>query len=332
MIKSNTLSTLENGKNLLAYSAGVDSSALFHLLLENNIPFDIAIVHYNLRPEAIKEYHYAQEIAKKFQLNCYTLDTHLENKNIEMSARNIRYDFFEKLIKTHHYTNLLTAHQLNDKTEWFLMQFAKGSSLHEMVGMQESEQRENYTLIRPLLHVSRESLYNYLHVNNHHFFEDDSNSDSKYTRNVFRTNVSNFLIHNYADGIAKSFEYLQEDVNEVFAIKEFHSREEFFYFESYDSRHSTIKMIDIILKKLGTLIHQGDRTRLKKETSLVIARKYSVSITERYCFIAPYITVSKMDKKFKEKCRVLKIDTLLRGYLFQEPELFSEVCDVLESQ
>ena len=41
-------SAIKNQKNLLAFSAGVDSVALFFLLLEQNISFDIAIVDYNL--------------------------------------------------------------------------------------------------------------------------------------------------------------------------------------------------------------------------------------------------------------------------------------------
>ncbi|NLN13488.1 MAG: tRNA lysidine(34) synthetase TilS, partial [Arcobacter skirrowii] len=42
-------SEIKSSKNLLAFSAGVDSTALFFLLLNSNIPFDIAIVDYNIR-------------------------------------------------------------------------------------------------------------------------------------------------------------------------------------------------------------------------------------------------------------------------------------------
>ncbi|MEA1879510.1 MAG: ATP-binding protein, partial [Campylobacterota bacterium] len=50
---------LNNKKNLLAFSAGIDSSALFFLLLENNIKFDIAIVDYNIRDQSKKEVTHA---------------------------------------------------------------------------------------------------------------------------------------------------------------------------------------------------------------------------------------------------------------------------------
>ena len=54
-------------KNLLAFSAGIDSSALFFLLIENNIPFDIAIVNYNMRNQSKDEVIYAKQLATKYK-------------------------------------------------------------------------------------------------------------------------------------------------------------------------------------------------------------------------------------------------------------------------
>ena len=59
-------SVIKNQKNLLAFSAGVDSVALFFLLLEQNISFDIAIVDYNLRAQSKDEISYAKELAFKY--------------------------------------------------------------------------------------------------------------------------------------------------------------------------------------------------------------------------------------------------------------------------
>ena len=49
------ISHLKEKKNLLAFSTGVDSSALFFLLLENNISFDIALVNYATRDNSNEE-------------------------------------------------------------------------------------------------------------------------------------------------------------------------------------------------------------------------------------------------------------------------------------
>ena len=54
MLKLN-IENLKNKKNLLAFSAGVDSSALFFLLLEHGIKFDIALVNYGTRETSDKE-------------------------------------------------------------------------------------------------------------------------------------------------------------------------------------------------------------------------------------------------------------------------------------
>ena len=72
-------SVIRNQKNLLAFSAGVDSSALFFLLLEQSIPFDIAIVDYNLRVQSKNEVSYAKELALKYNKSIFIKDIKLKN-------------------------------------------------------------------------------------------------------------------------------------------------------------------------------------------------------------------------------------------------------------
>ena len=160
-------SAIKNQKNLLAFSAGVDSSALFFLLLEKNIPFDIAIVNYNLRVQSKEEVSYAKELALKYNKSIFIKDVKLENySNFEKTARDIRYSFFEEIILNEKYENLITAHQLNDKLEWFLMQLSKGAGLVELIGFNEFEQKENYKIYKPLLNITKNELENYLKINN----------------------------------------------------------------------------------------------------------------------------------------------------------------------
>ncbi len=144
-------SVIKNQKNLLAFSAGVDSVALFFLLLEQNISFDIAIVDYNLRAQSKDEISYAKELALKYNKTIFIKDVNLENNsNFEKIARDIRYSFFKEIILNEKYENLITAHQLNDKLEWFLMQLSKGAGLVELIGFNEFEQKENYKIYKPL--------------------------------------------------------------------------------------------------------------------------------------------------------------------------------------
>lgn len=141
MIKQDSIEILKESKNLLAFSAGVDSTALLFLLLKNYIKFDIAIVDYNQREQSKEEVLYAKELASIYGLKCYTFSAPKIEKNFESKARDIRYDFFKKIINNYGYTNLLTAHHLGDRFEWMLMQFCKGAGCAEIAGMRWLEKK-----------------------------------------------------------------------------------------------------------------------------------------------------------------------------------------------
>ena len=195
-------SVIKNQKNLLAFSAGIDSSALFFLLIEKDIPFDIAIVNYNLRVQSNDEVSYAKELAKKYNKEIFIFDTIIENSsNFEKKARDIRYTFFEEIINKHSYETLITAHQLNDKLEWFMMQLSKGAGLVELIGFNEFEHKENYQIYKPLLNITKDELIIYLQKNSYKYFIDESNFDEKYKRNFFRHNFSNKFLEEFSPGI-----------------------------------------------------------------------------------------------------------------------------------
>ena len=244
-------SAIKESKNLLAFSAGVDSSALFFLLLKQNIPFDIAIVNYNVRVQSKNEVNYAKELALKYNKQIYIKDIKLEStSNFEKTARDIRYKFFEDIIDENSYETLITAHQLNDKLEWFLMQLTKGAGLVELIGFNEFEQKENYKVYKPLLKITKEELENFLKQENIKYFIDNSNFDEKYKRNYFRHNFSDKLLSEYTNGIKKSFKYLQDDINslniEITPIKVFHELE---IYQNQKDNNLNIRIIDNSLKK-----------------------------------------------------------------------------------
>ena len=332
MLLSSTLSPLQKGTNLLAFSAGVDSSALFFLLLEQNIDFDIAIVNYQTREQSQQEVAYAQTLAKKYHKQCHLLMTTLPDTNFEATARTLRYDFFEQLIKEHSYMNLITAHQLDDRLEWLLMQLSKGAGLYELLGSQAVEKREGYTLVRPLLETSKSEVRTYLSENNIQFFEDESNRDEKYKRNFFRHNITAPLLKKYGSGIKKSFSYLAEDLNELQKDPiSIDSIDALYYFNFLGSRRSALIAVDKLFKELGFLMRQGDKEALKESDEHVVGRKYVVSFQGNFCFIAPY-EMHEMSKVFKEECRVLQIPQKLRPYLSRHSNAFKVVRSLLDKR
>lgn len=177
---------------------------LFFILLENNIPFDIAIVNYNVREQSKDEVKYAKDLAKKYDKQIFVKNLELkELSNFEKKARDIRYNFFEEIIQKNSYEALITAHQLNDKLEWFLMQLSQGAGLIELIGLNKISQKNNYTIYRPLLDYTKKDLQAYLDNENIKYFIDESNFDEKYRRNYFRKNFSNSFLEKFQDGVKK---------------------------------------------------------------------------------------------------------------------------------
>lgn len=302
-------------KNLLAFSAGIDSTALFYLLVEQNIPFDIAIVDYHQREQSKDEVIYATQLAHKYNKKCFISDYPKSTKFSEKEARDFRYNFFDAIILEHNYETLLTAHQLNDKLEWFLMQFTKGAGLAELLGMEKKTYKNGYTIKKPLLNYSKQSLKEYLITHSYKFFEDESNMDEKYKRNYFRHNFSDKLLSEYHNGIVNSFDYLEKDYNSLFPDFLKKDFKQLTIYEYNEDLNIAMRIIDKDLKKRGIIISKATRDEILQKKEVVISHKIAVAIQDKKIYIAPYIKTT-MTKEFKEKCRVNNIPTNIRGYLF----------------
>jgi tRNA(Ile)-lysidine synthase len=321
LILDEDIKELLKKKNLLAFSAGIDSSALFFLLLENKINFDIIIVDYNKREQSKEEVKYANFLASKYDKKIYLLNYDKKiNSNFEAKAREIRYNFFEKVMIIDNYHNIITAHQLNDKLEWFLMQFTKGAGLYELSGMQSISKWKNFYKIKPILNISRDEIHIYLKENNIKFFNDKSNKDEQYKRNFFRNNFSNKLIKEFKNGILNSFKYLDKDTKSLFKLNIIYQEKSLYVIKKNKDCNINIRNIDLIVKKLGFLISSKTKEEIKNQNQCVISHKIAISKTNNYIFISPY-NKEVMNKKKKEEYRIKKIPPNIRGYIHK-----SEIC------
>jgi len=314
------LDLLKEGKVLLAFSGGVDSTALFHLLCEHKIAFDIAHVNYHTRETSDAEEASAIALAQKHSIQCHIHSCRLGGANFESRARHERYRFFNYLMDKYGYTYLLTAHQLNDRLEWLMMQMCRGSGLPEMLGIRSHDKRDGIEILRPLLEWDRESIEEYLnrHCIPHHI--DESNADERYTRNFFRHRFSAPMMREYRDAIRRSFRYLEEDNDALIEAMDFTTLDQFSYAHNPSSLRSLLYGIDVFFKTNGYLLSQHDKEALKAKGEHVIGRRFVVSVDTNYTFIAPFENNVIMDKGFREECRKLKIGAKLRGYLYGAPE------------
>lgn len=326
------LDRLREGKVLLAYSGGVDSSALFHLLLKHKITFDIAHVNYHTRPSSDAEALSAQTLAKSYDLTCYCHSCHLEGPNFEHHAREERYRFFDYLMKKYHYTYLLTAHQLNDRVEWMFMQLTRGSGLPEMLGIRSIDRRGEITILRPLLEHSREEIESYLEESKITPFIDESNHDERYTRNRFRHRFATPLMRSHADAIRRSFAYLEEDNDDLIEKIVFEEYHGLFWAPSPKNIRSALHGIDQQLKTLGYIMNAHEKEELKRKKSVIIKRETLILIDKGYLYIAPYHHDVIMDKGFREECRKLRISPKIRGFLYGSPDAYRFIRRLKEPQ
>lgn len=184
-------SFLKKKKILIALSGGVDSMVLTYLL--HHLDYNISVAHCNfkLRKEADEDQLFCKSVATQLQIPFYTIhfDTRKyaidRKQSIQMAARELRYEWFTKLMDENKYDFLATAHHLNDSIETFLINLSRGTGLKGLIGIPENENR----IIRPLLSFSKEAIKNYAIDQKLEWREDFSNQEDKYLRNHVRLNV-----------------------------------------------------------------------------------------------------------------------------------------------
>ena len=210
----------KNDRLILALSGGIDSVALFHLLRLTDYHFEVAHVNYGLRGEdAVKDEQFVRDLCSKHKINCrvkkiepeHWLDKSL---NIQNEARNIRYTFFNYLLKSKP-GKILTAHNLDDNLETVLMNFTRGTGITGLLGMQPV----NGDIVRPLLNFTREDLELFLTENHFTWREDKSNASLKYKRNRFRHQVIP-LLKKENPSILKAFENYLNQIAPVYGFFE----------------------------------------------------------------------------------------------------------------
>ncbi len=186
---------LKNAKNVIvACSGGADSMALLHVLNILKDKFEITIkaahLNHNLRGEdslndakTVKDYCSINDIfLYESTLNWDDLN---KNSNSENALRNLRYEFFEKVLCNEKNAVIATAHNKNDNAETLFFNIIRGSSLKGACAIPYL--RKN--IIRPLLDANRIDIEAYLNQNNIQYCFDKTNNSLQYSRNRIRHNI-----------------------------------------------------------------------------------------------------------------------------------------------
>ncbi len=181
------------GKNLLiAISGGIDSAVLTHLFYQLNFSISLAHCNFMLRgKESKKDEQFVKELGEELKIPTFTIQFEtkkyaLENSiSTQMAARDLRYNWFQKITEENNLDFILTAHQKDDVIETFIINLTRGTGLDGLTGIPEV----NGNIIRPLLPFDRNDILIYATKNKLHWREDQSNSSLKYVRNKIRHKI-----------------------------------------------------------------------------------------------------------------------------------------------
>lgn len=199
----------------VAYSGGLDSSVLLHLLVSAEPAFQIIPWHINhgLIDSAMQMEQFCIEQARNhgLELRIDRLDLAAVDSNIEAIARRQRYQLFEQ--QTVRGDCILTAHHADDQAETFLLNALRGAGVAGLRGIAARRYLGETLLLRPLLGYSRSQLESYASENEVAWFNDPSNQDLRYDRNYLRKEVMPLFAKrwsNVQDALATSSEIQAE--------------------------------------------------------------------------------------------------------------------------
>ncbi len=203
-----------------AISGGPDSMCLLDILVKvrkiKNINIVVAHVNHNVRV--------AESEFEKNQVEKYCKDNNIifeymkiekyENTNFHDYARNIRYNFFNKLVNKYTAKYLMTAHHGDDLMETVLMRIVRGSSLSGYSGFIKENDMGSYKIVRPLITKTKLEIQNYMDSNNLWYAIDKSNLKDVYTRNRYRKYILPKL-KDENQNVHLKFVKFSEKINEV---------------------------------------------------------------------------------------------------------------------
>lgn len=188
-------------KLLVAYSGGADSSLLLHLAADfaakNGLEVAAAHVSHGIRgAEGERDRDHCIRVADELKIRCFVLDSNvpeiarLHGTGIEETAREVRYDFFEKLMREEGFDCLLTAHNADDNLETMIFRLARGTSARGFCGIAPlSDFRGQGKLIRPILSLTKREILDICDQNGIEYVYDSTNSDTDITRNLIRAKI-----------------------------------------------------------------------------------------------------------------------------------------------
>ena len=179
-------------KVLVALSGGADSVALLRVVHSLGYACECAHCNFHLRgEESNRDEAFVRSLCDELSVPLHVV--HFETKayakerrlSIEMAARSLRYDWFERLRQERNASVIAVAHHRDDSVETFLLNLIRGTGIDGLKGISP----KNGYVVRPLLSESRDDILDYLQAIGQGYVTDSTNLQDEYMRNKIRLNI-----------------------------------------------------------------------------------------------------------------------------------------------
>lgn len=179
-------------KFLVGVSGGPDSVSLLVQMTDLGYRCVVGHCNFHLRgDESDEDERFVFKLAERLGVEIVKTDfdtiEYAKEKgiSIEMAARELRYDWFEKMRVKYDCDYVVVAHNLNDQVETFFLNLSRGTGLRGLTGIKF----KNGKVLRPLIETQRSEIEEFLRQKGETWRTDGTNSDVKYRRNRIRHNI-----------------------------------------------------------------------------------------------------------------------------------------------
>ncbi|MEO6280126.1 tRNA lysidine(34) synthetase TilS [Roseateles sp.] len=176
----------------VAFSGGLDSTALLHVATRSGARVLALHVHHGLQPQADEWAAHCERVAAEFgaAFACTRLSgAPGRGESIEAWAREGRHRALHEMTLAADADLLLLAHHRRDQAETFVLQAMRGAGTAGLSGMPQAQWRDGICWARPWLQQPREAIQTYAELHGLRWIEDPSNGDTRFARNRLRQSL-----------------------------------------------------------------------------------------------------------------------------------------------
>lgn len=179
-----------NARLIVAYSGGLDSTVLLHLLARSSQPGLRAVhVHHGLQPAAEHWAEHCAAVCEGLDVPMSLCRVHVQGgaRGVEAAARDARYAALRAQMRAGDV--LVTAHHQDDQAETVLLRLLRGTGPHGLAAMRAVTAFAPGRLWRPLLHAPRAELRAYAEAQGLQWIEDPQNTQADFSRSFLRSEI-----------------------------------------------------------------------------------------------------------------------------------------------